>query len=184
MPNTLKHSINAQRAVLREVLGDALDKVTSDLPGLMSDVNALDRRLREIFQVLDHCKYLYVLDDKGIQVSSNINRYGADEEMRGRDRSMRPYMQHMYDETVTCHLSEAYISRNKKRPSVTAVKTLRDERGKRIGFLGVDFDLRELPHSDVMYEEPSQWRQIKGDPAIRSGVVLSGAGRKLDGFAA
>ncbi len=170
MPNTLKHSINAQRVILREVLGEALGKVTSDLPALMADVNALDIRLREIFQVLDHCKYLYVLDDKGIQISSNINRYGADEEMRGRDRSMRPYMQHMHDETVTCHLSEAYISRNKKRPSVTAVKTLRDEQGQRIGFLGVDFDLRELPHSDVMYEEPSQWRQIKGDPAIRQGL--------------
>nr|CAA6807890.1 MAG: Unknown protein [uncultured Thiotrichaceae bacterium] len=170
MSNTLKHSINAQRVVLREVLGDALDKVTSDLPDLMTDVDALDMRLREIFEVLDHCKYLYVLDDKGVQVSANINRYGADKEMRGRDRSMRPYMQHMHDDSVTCHLSEAYISRNKKRPSVTAVKTLRDEQGKRLGFLGVDFDLRELPHSDVMYEEPSQWRQIKGDPAIRQGL--------------
>lgn len=170
MPNTLKHSINAQRAILREVLGEALDRVTADLPTLLHDVDQLDTRLREIFAALDHCKYVYVLDENGIQISSNINRYGADEEMRGRDRSTRPYMQHMFDETINCHLSEAYISRNKKRPSVTAVKTLRDEQGQRVGFLGVDFDLRELPHSDVMYEEPSQWRQIKGDPAIRQGL--------------
>lgn len=34
----------------------------------------------------------------------------------------------------------------------------------------MDYDLRELPHSDVIYEEPSQWRQIKGDPAIRQGL--------------
>lgn len=170
MPNTLKHSINAQRAILREVLGEALDRVTADLPTLLHDVDQLDTRLREIFAALDHCKYVYVLDENGIQISSNINRYGADEEMRGRDRSTRPYMQHMFDETINCHLSEAYISRNKKRPSVTAVKTLRDEQGQRAGFLGVDFDLRELPHSDVMYEEPSQWRQIKGDPAIRQGL--------------
>lgn len=170
MPNTLKHSINAQRALLREVLGEALDKVTTGLPTLLGDTEALDGRLREIFTALDHCKYVYVLDDKGIQISSNINRYGADQEMLGRDRSTRPYMQHMHDETVNCHLSEAYISRNKKRPSVTAVKTLRNEQGQRVGFLGVDFDLRELPHSEVMYEEPSQWRQIKGDPAIRQGL--------------
>jgi len=170
MQNTLNHSINVQRAILKDVLSEALDNVTKNLPALMTDVDALDTELREIFQVLDHCKYLYVLDNKGIQISSNINHYGADETMRGRDRSMRPYMQQMHDETVKCHLSEAYISRNKKRPSVTAVKTLMDEQDQRIGFLGVDFDLRELPHSNVIYEEPSQWRQIKGDPAIRQGL--------------
>ncbi|MEZ5536840.1 MAG: hypothetical protein R3F02_14605 [Thiolinea sp.] len=170
MPNTLKHSINAQRAMLSEVLSDALAKVTDDLPALMSDADRLDERLREIFEALDYCKYVYVLDDNGIQVSSNINRYGADEEMRGRDRSTRPYMQHMHDASINCHLSEAYISRNKKRPSLTAVKTLRNAQGERVGFMGVDFDLRELPHTNVMYEEPSQWRQIKGDPAIRQGL--------------
>jgi hypothetical protein len=79
-------------------------------------------------------------------------------------------MQHMQDASIDFNLSEAYISRNKKRPSVTAVQTIRDEHGRRVGFLGVDYDLRELPHSEVIYEEPSQWRQIKGDPAIRSGL--------------
>jgi len=39
-----------------------------------------------------------------------------------------------------------------------------------IGYLGADFDLRNLPLTAVLYEEPSHWRQVKGDPAIRSGV--------------
>jgi hypothetical protein len=79
-------------------------------------------------------------------------------------------MQHMHDETINFNLSRAYISRNKKRPSVTATQTIRNKDGQRVGYLGVDFDLRELPHSEVIYEEPSQWRQIKGDPAIRQGL--------------
>lgn len=170
MAKSLRHSINAQRAVLSEFLVETLGGATSDLSGMMHDPDALDQRLAEIFQTLGQCKYVYVLDAEGIQVSSNMTRYGADEEARGRDRSQRPYLQHVHNDSVDCNLSQAYISRNKKRPSVTAIKTIRNADGKRVGFLGVDFDLRELPHSDVMYEEPSLWRQIKGDPAIRQGV--------------
>ena len=170
MPNTLKHSINAQRARLSEFLADTLKGATKNLPVLMQNVQSLDTQLTVIFKTVAHCKYMYVLNASGVQISSNITRYGPDPESRGRDRSQRPYMQHIHDESIDCNLSQAYISRNKKRPSVTAIKTIRDANGKRVGFLGVDFDLRELPHSDVMYEEPSQWRQIKGDPAIRQGL--------------
>jgi len=67
-------------------------------------------------------------------------------------------------------LSHAYISRNKKRPSLTAVRVIRDDTGRRLGFLGADFDLRELPHTAAGYVEPDDWRQLKGDPAIRGGL--------------
>lgn len=172
MPNSLKHSINAQRALLNDLLGAELEKVATQVTPLMDDQAQMDSYLREVFDSLEHCKYIYVLDSNGIQLSSNINRYGADEDDRGRDRSRRPYMQHITDESVNFKLSEAYISRNKKRPSVTAIQTIRNDEKERVGYLGVDFDLRELPHSDVMYEEPRQWRQIKGDPAIRGGLFL------------
>jgi len=69
-------------------------------------------------------------------------------------------------------LSKAYITKNTKRPSITGIQLIRDKQGNRLGFLGVDYDLRELPRDDTMYEEPRQWRQIKGDPAIRSGFFL------------
>jgi hypothetical protein len=171
MPNTLKHSIHAQRTEIKDLLGNALSLHAKAIPALLNDSNKLDGHLRDnIFNSLDHSKYIYVLNDKGIQLSSTINRFGADTEAIGRDRSQRPYMQHMYDETIDFNLSQVYISRNKKRPSVTATQTIRDKNGRRIGYLGVDFDLRELPHSNVIYEEPSQWRQIKGDPAIRQGL--------------
>ena len=166
MTDSLKHSINAQRLVLNEFLTEALSSVTTDLPLIMHDPDVLDQRLEEIFHTLGQCKYVYVLDAQGVQLSSNMTRYGADKESRGRNRSQRPYMQHMHDDSKELHLSQAYISRNKKRPSVTAVKTLRDQQQPRVGFMGGAFDLRELPHSEVLYEEPSQWRQIKGDPAI------------------
>jgi hypothetical protein len=36
-----------------------------------------------------------------------------------------------------------------------------------LGNLGADFDLRSLPVTSALYQEPSNWPQVKGDPAIR-----------------
>lgn len=172
MTHTLKHTINAQRARLKDMLGNTLSQDAKELPPLLGDPDGLDKHLAELFTKLELCKYVYVLNARGIQISSTVNRFGPDEESRGRNRSDRPYMSEMHKENCYFSLSEAYISRNKKRPSLTAIQTICDGDGKRIGFLGVDYDLRELPHSEVIYEEPSQWRQIKGDPAIRGGLFL------------
>lgn len=172
MPNTLKHSINAQRTLLNDLLSNALEKTANEISPLLDKQEILDNHLREIFHSLEYCKYIYVVDAHGVQISSTVNRYGADDEAIGRDRSMRPYMQHIHKKNSDFHLSEAYISRNKKRPSITAVQAICNGNNQCIGFLGVDYDLRELPHSKVIYEEPRQWRQIKGDPVIRDGLFL------------
>jgi len=39
-----------------------------------------------------------------------------------------------------------------------------------LGYLGADFDLRELPATQALYQQPGQWLQLKGDPAIRAGL--------------
>lgn len=167
MPYTLKKSIYDQRALITNLVGARLKQVAIEIGDVMNDRQALDVFLRDTFSSLDHCKYLYVLNDKGVQLSSTVNRFGSDEEDIGRDRSMRPYMQNINDDFK---LSDAYISRNKKRPSLTAIQVMRHTNGQLLGYLGVDYDMREMPHSKVIYEEPSQWRQIKGDPAIRGGL--------------
>ena len=171
MSTNLRRSIAAQRAVLHDLLAAELARHASEIPPYLGDREKLDARLQEIFRQIDHCKYIYVLDSAAVQLSSTVNRYGSDREAFNRDRSLRPYMlAAMGDPSLVFDLSEAYLSRNKKRPSVTAIQAITSADGKRIGLLGVDFDLRELPHTEVLYDEPSQWRQIKGDPAIRSGL--------------
>ena len=42
--------------------------------------------------------------------------------------------------------------------------------GLSLGYLGADFDLRNLPVTSALYEEPGYWRQVKGEPAIRRQV--------------
>jgi hypothetical protein len=67
-------------------------------------------------------------------------------------------------------LSDAYISQSNQRPSLTALQVVSNEAGH-VGYLGADFDLRNLPVTSELYEEPAGWRQVKGDPAIR-GVLF------------
>lgn len=169
MPHTLKKSIQDQRELITSLVTEKLKHVSEQMPRLINDQQALENFLRSTFPTIEHCKYLYVLNAKGVQISATVNRFGADNDDIGRNRSQRPYMQHISDDFK---LSDAYISRNKKRPSLTAIQVIRDHQANLIAYLGVDYDMREMPHSKVIYEEPSQWQQIKGDPAIRGGLFL------------
>lgn len=172
MDSNIKQSVRRQRDVLQKILGDILDSQAKELAPLMSSSIALNEHLERAIKELPYCKYIYVLDKDGIQLSATLKHGGAKFADVGRDRSRRPYMEHMFSprDDSDFELSSAYISKNKKRPSVTGVQIIRDESGERLGFLGVDYDLRELPRADKMYDEPLEWRQIKGDPAIRGSL--------------
>jgi len=166
----LQASIRRQREALTSLLGETMFGLAQRCAGVMGARSALEELLREALPQLTYCKHLYVLDADGVQLTANISRDGADTAHFARDRSDRPYMQGIVGST-DFKLSDAYISRNKRRPSLTAIQVIRDGDGRRLGFLGADFDLRELPMTaDALYEEPDSWRQIKGDPAIRAGV--------------
>ncbi len=169
--STLKRSVRQQRENLTSLLSGVMFDLARACAPLIQEREALEQILAETLPRINYCKHLYVMDADGVQVCANITRTGADEEHFGRDRMARPYMQGIVG-TTDFKLSEAYISRNQKRPSLTAVQVVRDEAGERIGFLGADYDLRELPGTQGVYQEPDNWRQIKGDPAIRGGLFL------------
>jgi hypothetical protein len=85
-----------------------------------------------------------------------------------RDRSERPYMK----EPIPAWgflLSDAYISLSEHRPSLTALQVVVAGAGT-LGYVGADFDLRGLPVTSALYQEPGDWRQVKGDPAIRGSL--------------
>jgi hypothetical protein len=174
MDSSLKQSVKQQRELLTKLLGGTLSKIAMELAPLMSDSGLINEYLVKSIGDLPYCKYLYVLDTSAKQISATVNHEGVKEQDVGRDRSARPYMKNMFipRHGVDFELSAAYISANIKRPSVTGIQLIRGDNGERLGFLGVDYDLRELPRDNKMYEEPRQWRQIKGDPAIRGSLFL------------
>ena len=163
--------VAGQRKALQELLGDKMKAFTQDLGEVLHDRQLLEARLEQLKPLLGEYKYLYALDADGIQISANLGKEGRDEDHLGRDRSARPYMEGMF-EGIDFKLSESYISRNQRRPSLTAVHTIRHADGQLAGFVGVDYDLRSLPRKGALFKGTGQWRQLKGDPSIRGGLFM------------
>ncbi len=168
-PDNLQSAVRVQREMLTTKISRDMRKLSRDCVALMDDRHALESRLKHALQEMFDCKHIYVLDKNMVQIVSNVGRNGLDETSFGRDRSSRPYMQGIVG-TTNFALSQAYISRNTKRPSLTAVRVIRDRDNNLVGFLGADYDLRELPATADPYKESKDWQQVKGDPSIRANL--------------
>ena len=169
LQDSLQESIARQRQALEALLKNPLAQVASACSKAWGDREKLDAALLATFDLVPHCKYLYALDTQARQVSDNISHEKIVAKDYGRERGERPYMREVVP-SADFVLSGAYISLRAKRPSLTAVQIVRDAQGQVLGFVGADFDLRDLPLTRVLYEEPRYWQQIKGDPSIRGGV--------------
>jgi len=169
LQTTLKESISLQREALIKILSVPLKQAAISCAKSWGDRQKLNTVLEEILPTVPYCKYLYALDMKGVQISDNVSDKGLLTRHFGRDRSDRSYIKNIIPGNEFT-LSAAYISLRAKRPSLTAVQMIRDQESNQLGLLCADFDLRNLPLTRNLYEEPRQWTQIKGDPSIRSGV--------------
>lgn len=168
MKASWKDSIYLQREELARILREPLGRLAERCAPAWGQRDALDAILAEHFSSIPHCSFLYCIGTDGIQICNNVGPQGIVPEHLGRDRSQRPYMKEPVPDWGFL-LSDAYISLRGRRPSLTALQVVhRDSRT--LGYLGADFDLRNLPVTSELYEEPGYWRQVKGDPAIRSAV--------------
>jgi len=171
MGKPLQTAVARQRMLLSSRLSGPMHRLATECAAVWPDRGALEKALEQGLELLPYCKYLFVLDDEARQVTANISHKGLLPENFDRDRSGRPYMNDaIAGEKFS--LSSAYISRNARRPSLTAVQHVLDEDDKLLGYLGVDFDLRELPLTREAYQQEEKWMQIKGDPAIRGGLFM------------
>jgi hypothetical protein len=168
MAHSWKDSIHQQRVNLARILREPLAQLAGRLAPAWGDCDALDAILVENFSSIPHCSTLYGVGMDGIQICDDIGPEGVMPGHRGHDRSQRPYMQEVVPPWGFL-LSDAYIGQDEHRPSLTALQGVyRDS--VIVGYLGADFDLRNLPVTIELYEEPGYWRQVKGDPAIRGTV--------------
>ncbi len=167
-PGTLRERIARQRATLFNMLLDPMQRAARRCRKVWEDRAALDDALLGAIGEVPYCKFLYATDPRAQQLSSTASAAGPNPKEFGRDRSHRPYMKHL-DPTKDMALSDAYISLSANRPSITAVQKV-VRKGELIGYLGADFDLRDLPITKDLYTEPARWRQMKGDPSIRGQV--------------
>jgi hypothetical protein len=165
LDKTWKDSIYRQREELARMLREPIERVAGQLHPVWLDKQQMERVLLHGFSGIPYCTSLYVLDTRGIQLTENVGHSGLIAGHFKRDRSQRPYMKEAVPPWGFL-LSDAYISLYAHRPSLTAVQCIRRDESV-LGYLGADFDLRDLPVTSELYKEPEHWRQIKGDPAIR-----------------
>lgn len=168
MTDALQKSISRQRAALFNMLVEPLAYLANRCAAVWPERSRLDPILLEGISGVPYCSLLYAMDARAHQISATATASGFTEEDLGRDRSVRPYMQEQVPSSGLL-LSEAYISLRGKRPSLTAVQRVTHGGGV-LGYLGADFDLRDLPLTRPLYPEPSHWQQLRGDPAIRGGL--------------
>ncbi len=169
MSEALKAAVARQRLLLESRLASPLQRLAHRCAEVWPSRTTIEERLNQALAGLPSCKYLYVLDLAAHQLTVNCSPTGPLPEHLGRDRSARPYLADALA-GQRFSLSAAYISRNARRPSLTAVQRIESPAGEWLGFLGADFDLRDLPLTRELYRQPEQWLQLKGDPAIRGGL--------------
>jgi hypothetical protein len=164
---TWKDSVFRQREELARMLREPLALLARKCVASWGNKNQLNEILLEGFSGIPYCTALYVIDTDGVQVSDNIGDTGLIPDYYHLNRSEQSFMK----ETMPPWgflLSDAYISQAAHHPSLTALRNVVSDAGAQLGCLGADFDLRRLPVTSVLYREPGDWRQVKGDPAIRS----------------
>lgn len=166
MKPSWKDSIYRQREELARMLREPLAQLAKKCVTAWGDRDRLNAVLLEGFSSVPYCTFMYLLGTDGVQISDNVSNAGLVSGHYHRNRAERPYMK----ETMPPWgflLSDAYISLSAGRPSLTALQVVASDTGT-LGYLGADFDLRRLPVTSALYQEPGKWRQVKGDPAIRS----------------
>jgi len=168
MKDTWKEAVHNQRVALAQTLSAPLACIAQRCEMVWGQRELLDRILHEGQATVPHSVFLYALDANGVQISDNVSKTGLMPEHFGRDRSKRPYMREAVPSWGFL-LSDAYLSERANRPSLTALQIVRRD-DEILGYIGADFDLRDLPVTSEVYEESHDWRQIKGDPAIRGSV--------------
>ena len=125
--------------------------------------------LLEGYSGIPYCTSLYVIGTDGVQTSDSVSDSGLMPGHYQDKHAEHPYMKEVMPAWGFL-LSDAYISQAAHRPSLTALQVVASDAGTMLGYLGADFDLRKLPVTSALYHEPGKWRQVKGDPAIRSAL--------------
>lgn len=144
--SSMENVVVKQRELLQETIENQLRPFAQQLSPYINDRVALEKELERLKSMLKHYKYVYVLNEKGEQITANITPDSRDDSRLGVNRSKRPYMEGMFT-GKNFNLSEGYVSRNKRRPSVTAIHTVKGNVDELMGFVGVDYNLSELPHN-------------------------------------
>jgi len=152
-------SINRQRDALTRILRDPLEQITGDCIPLWGQCESIENLFLISFPRIPYCAGLYALNTDGRQISATVSYKGVMEGTFGRNLSQRPYLKNLVPAWGFL-LSDAYISQQEQCPTITALQIVRSGNSV-LGFIGADFDLRDLPITSEIYLESTKWQQLE-----------------------
>ncbi|MCU7940798.1 MAG: hypothetical protein KZQ74_01285 [gamma proteobacterium symbiont of Bathyaustriella thionipta] len=166
----LEKSISKQRNYIENILVEPLSHIANICADNWHNQIGLDLALKEFLEKNSghRCRKLYAIKNNGLQHSSSISDDNSDDTIIGRDLSTRPYLDNI-EKSSEKHffLSEVYIDKQSHKPCITALHSIQLNNVIQ-GYIAADFGLKDLPLKNVDECQQQVWRQIKGDPSIRS----------------
>ncbi len=167
---SFKERIAAKKKRLARMAADSLSNIADASVTAWHDPEALDNILLQGLKDLPCCHMIYAVDTNGILISANVESNQLDTQWRGRDLNGRPYL----DNTLPYQgltLSPVYTSRHNMRPCITVMQAVRHEE-EILGFIAADYNIDDLPEQQEQTTRTTNWKQYKGDPAIRGTLFL------------
>ncbi len=162
--------IAKQKDFLMYQLGGGLKELADKCDQYMDSASGTVELNNLLSEYMHKCEYVnlsYVVCYSGIQISANVTKDKVDKDYMGQDLSSRPFF-NIINKNKVFYLSDAYISSASLKPCISAVHAIMHN-GEMIGMLVSDLDLEQLPILKQDFEL-DDWRQIKGDPEIRSNL--------------
>ncbi len=162
--------IDQQKDFLTDQLGEGLMLLSQACDDCLEGSDNLDKLNDLLFSYMQNHSYtnlVYVIDRYGIQLSANITKEKIDEDFEGQNLSERPLFNELNDKRPI-YISDAYVSSVTLKPCISVVHIIRHD-CEVIGMLVFDLDLESLPLPKKNFDL-EDWRQIKGDPEIRSNL--------------
>ena len=163
-------SITKQRSFIEDLLSGPMSMIADICASNWNNRDRLSLELRYYLQQNAdfRCRLLYAIDKQGRQYSSNISDDEINDARVGQDLSHRPYLDSFTSgDSAGLLLSDVYIDKHSHKPCITAMHCVRLN-NEIVGCIAADFGLNDLPLKNVHEIHPHEWRQIKGDPSIRS----------------
>jgi len=124
--------------------------------------------LAQEFHNIPYCQKLYAMNTDYIQIGASITTNNVDINADGFKHANKPYCTGSLPFRGLL-LTSAYTGEN-AMPLITVIQAI-NLKDKLLGFIAADFDLRDLPVSNISTSQ-HHWQQFKGDPSIRSTVFM------------
>ena len=90
MGQALQTAVARQRVLLSSRLSGPMQRLANKCTKVWPEREALEQVLEQGLELLPYSKYLFILDDKATQITSNVTHNGLQPENFARDRSERP----------------------------------------------------------------------------------------------